>query len=274
MAEEKLVSVITVTYNAQDYLEQTIRSVLGQIYSDIEYIIIDGGSTDGTIDIIKKYESRIFRWISEKDNGIYDAMNKGIRMANGELVGMINAGDYYEPDAVGNMVAAYSDNPDYGIFHGKINLLDEKGDFIKTKNPQSDLSALFKGMCVYHPTFFVLKTIYEKNGLYDLSFRIAADYDLTLRNYLKGTRFYYVDKVIACFRAGGYSHQQSQKALAEVCDSLVKNGCDEKQVREVRVYLKKKDRKNHLLFCGHSFFKKILPKFLLDKIASAINTSK
>ena len=94
MHTSHLVSIITVTYNAEKYLEQTIRSVIAQTYPNIEYIIIDGGSTDGTIDINKKYSDRIAHWVSEPDKGIYDAMNKGIRFAHGELIGIVNASDY------------------------------------------------------------------------------------------------------------------------------------------------------------------------------------
>ena len=104
MSKKPLVSVITVTYNAKSYLEQTIQSVFAQTYPHIEYIIIDGASTDGTLDIIKRHEKKIAFWVSEKDNGIYDAMNKGIRAANGELIGIINASDYYEPDTISEVV--------------------------------------------------------------------------------------------------------------------------------------------------------------------------
>lgn len=106
-----LISIITVVYNGEKYLEQTIQSVINQTYKNIEYIVIDGGSTDGTLDIIKKYEEHISYWVSESDKGLYDAMNKGIGVAKGELIGMINSDDWYELEAVEIMAEAYKNNP-------------------------------------------------------------------------------------------------------------------------------------------------------------------
>jgi glycosyltransferase involved in cell wall biosynthesis len=247
--------------------------VFNQTYPNIEYIIVDGGSTDTTLDIVKKYESKLARWVSEKDYGIYDAMNKGIRMSNGILIGMINAGDYYEPEAVSLVIKALKENAEAGIFHGKIRMLDEKGEVIKVKTPQTDLSFLSQGMSLYHPTFFVRNDIYRKNGLYDTSFRIAADFDFALRNYQKGTVFHYVDAVISNFRIGGISHTQSRNGFREICDSLKKNGYQEETVNRVYKSLIAKDRKNNILFKGHIFLKKILPRGIVNRIANLINTA-
>lgn len=270
---DPLVSIVTVTYNASEMLEQTMLSVFNQIYPNIEYIIVDGGSTDTTLDIVKKYESKLARWVSEKDHGIYDAMNKGIRMSEGILIGLINAGDYYEPEAVSLVVRALKENEEAGIFHGKIRMLDEKGEVIKVKTPQTDLSFLSQGMSLYHPTFFVRNDVYQANGLYDTSFRIAADFDFALRNYQKGTVFHYVDAVISNFRTGGISHIQSKNGFREICDSLKKNGYPEEIVNRVYKSLLAKDRKNNILFKGHAFLKKILPRRIVDWIANIINTA-
>ena len=112
-----LVSIITVVYNGEKYLQQTIDSVVNQSYRNIEFIIIDGGSTDGTLDIIKANEESVSKWISEPDEGLYDAMNKGIRLSRGEIIGMINSDDWYELDAVKIMVEAFLNNPTKNIFH-------------------------------------------------------------------------------------------------------------------------------------------------------------
>ena len=116
--QQPLVSVITVVYNGEKYLEQTIQSVINQTYNNIEYIIIDGGSTDTTLDIIKKYKDYISYFISEPDNGLYDAMNKGIRRANGELIGMLNSDDWLNLDAISTVQNAYVKNPGTKILHG------------------------------------------------------------------------------------------------------------------------------------------------------------
>ncbi|MCB0383237.1 MAG: glycosyltransferase, partial [Psychroserpens sp.] len=117
MTKEPLISIITVVFNGEKYLQQTIDSVTNQTYKNIEYIIIDGGSTDETLNIIKANESHIDFWISERDNGLYDAMNKGISKAKGELIGMINSDDWYELNAVETVVNTYLKNPEKRIFH-------------------------------------------------------------------------------------------------------------------------------------------------------------
>jgi glycosyltransferase involved in cell wall biosynthesis len=266
LQKKPLVSIITVTYNAQNSLLQTMKSVFSQTYLNIEYLIIDGGSTDGTVDVIREHESKITSWLSEKDGGIYDAMNKGIRLAKGELIGMINAGDYYEPDAVESMVEAYIHNKGYGIFHGNINLLNEDGTFFKLKKPNTDLSLFYKGMSLFHPTFFVQKSVYEKIGLYDLQFSIAADFDFILRNYLLGTKFYYVDQVIADFKQGGVSVRNKTKTNIECRDILYKNGYSKDIVEPVFKRWQAIHRKQKILDAGYE----IVRKFFSDKIANKI----
>ena len=123
-----LISIITVSYNAVKTIEDTILSVINQTYPNIEYIIIDGGSTDGTLDIIKKYQDKITYWVSEPDKGIYDAMNKGIAKANGELIGIINADDWYELDAVQNVVLEFN-NTRPAIYHGGLNIVKASSYF-------------------------------------------------------------------------------------------------------------------------------------------------
>jgi glycosyltransferase involved in cell wall biosynthesis len=265
-----LVSIITVTYNAQHDLEQTMQSVFSQSYPNIEYILVDGGSTDGTIEIIKKQESRLALWISEKDKGIYDAMNKGIQRATGELIGMINAGDYYEPNAIRYMVDAWLQNKEPGIFHGNIHLLNEDGTLFKLKKPNPDLSRFYRGMSLYHPTLFVHRSVYAKNGLYDLDFSIAADFDFILRNYLAGTKFYYRDKVIANFKQGGYSVRNKRKANLECRDILYKNNYKKEIVEPVFKKWESIYRKQKLLDAGYALIRKLFSDKTANKIASYI----
>jgi glycosyltransferase involved in cell wall biosynthesis len=247
-----------------------MQSVFAQTYTNIEYIIIDGGSTDETLDIITKYASKLALWISEKDQGIYDAMNKGIRLAQGELIGMINSGDYYEPDAVERIVEAYLQNKEYGIFHGNINLLNEDGTFFKLKKPNPDLSQFYKGMSIYHPTLFVRRDIYEKNGLYDINFKIAADFDFILRNYLAGTQFYYLDSVIANFKQDGVSVKQKKMANVECRDILYKNGYDRDFVEPIFRKWKAKYRKQRVLDAGYFIIRKVFSDKIANKIATFV----
>jgi glycosyltransferase involved in cell wall biosynthesis len=265
------VSIITVTYNAKDSLEQTMQSVFSQTYPGIEYILIDGGSTDGTVNIIKKYESKISLWISERDQSIYDAMNKGIRLAKGELIGMINAGDYYEPDAVERMVEAALQHSDYDIFHGNINLLNEDGSFFKLKKPNPDLSQFYKGMSLFHPTLFVRRAVYKKKiGLYDIHFKIAADFDFILRNYLDGTGFYYLDSVIANFKQGGISVKNKKITNLECRDILYKNGYQKEIVEPLFKKWNFIYRKQRVLDAGYTIVRKLFSDKIANKIAAYI----
>ena len=196
------VSIITVCYNSAQTIGQTIASVLGQSYPNIEYLVIDGQSTDGTVDIIKEYEPLFegrMHWVSEKDEGIYDAMNKGIRMVSGELIGVINSDDYYEEHAVETMVNAMTEEK-YQILYGAVR---------SWKNGKEESVALLsheflRERMIGHPACFVTKSVYEDFGVYDTKYTSVADYDFMLRMYEnKKVKFYPVNHVIANFRAGG-----------------------------------------------------------------------
>ncbi len=201
-AERPLVSVITVCLNSEKHIERTIESVLGQTCADIEYIIVDGGSTDGTLDIIRKYEDRVSYWVSEPDEGIYDAMNKGISLATGDLVGIINSDDWYFPDAVREVVSASLEDPAAQVFYGAMYIVDEDGRF----------QWVWEGSCwdighkfqMSHPTCFVRRAVYD-DYRFRTKYRLLADYDLMLRLHLAGMRFNRIDRPLAWFRTGGAS---------------------------------------------------------------------
>lgn len=209
-----LITIITVSYNAVKTIEDTIVSVLGQTYNNIEYIIIDGGSTDGTLDIIKKYQDKITYWVSEPDKGIYDAMNKGIAKANGELIGIINSDDWYELDAVQNVVSQCDDTHSV-IYHGGLNMIKD-GVVFYTSSAPIKIQKLKKGMIINHPATFVPKKIYKEIGGFSTSYKIASDYDFILRAYMKGFRFKPIDTIIANFRTGGTSGVITMKSLKEL----------------------------------------------------------
>jgi len=200
-----LISVVTIVYNGETYLEQTILSVLNQTYDNIEYIIIDGGSTDATREIIKKYEDKIDYWVSEKDKGIYDAFNKGINLTTGLYVGLLNADDYYDLNTIKTVVQEYNSFPQGDIFYGDMYLFNEKYDRKKRMNALS-LAYLDRDICVNHPTCFVRKEIYY-NLQFDLHYALSADYDFIIRLYKKGYKFYPIRKILTIMRDGGVSTQ-------------------------------------------------------------------
>jgi glycosyltransferase involved in cell wall biosynthesis len=195
-----LISIITVVYNGATTLEQTMLSVINQTYKNIEYIIIDGGSTDGTVDIIKKYENKLAYWVSESDKGIYDAMNKGIDKATGELIGIINSDDWYELDAVNIIVNNYSDP--LTIIYGLIKNHYPSGEYY-VNTVSSDM--IKQGIMLPHQTCFVPRTLYENMGKYDIQFKCCADFDFMLRMKLSDIKFLLIERIIANFRLGGFS---------------------------------------------------------------------
>ncbi len=206
MAEKILVSIITVCYNSEKTIRDTIESVLGQTYTKIEYILIDGNSKDRTIEIIKSYESKFeekgiaYKWISEPDKGIYDAMNKGIDVASGELIGIINSDDWYEINAIESILKNYDEAID--VYHGYLRFIeDEREQMIR----RTDSCQLEKGIMIEHPTRFLNKRVYEKNGKYSLDYKSSSDLDYFL-NFFKELKFKKVDLIISNFRVDGISN--------------------------------------------------------------------
>lgn len=215
-SKQPLVSIITVVYNGAKTLEQTILSVINQSYKNIEYLIIDGSSTDGTIEIIKKYEDKISFWNSEPDRGLYDAMNKGILQAKGEIIGMINSDDWYEYNAVELIIDAYIKNPSKTIFHGnQFNILEDGRKKIKIFNP-SRLKFIYYGMTYYHPSMFIHKDVYLKCN-YNIQLRALADYEFVLKQYLTNEEsFLYIPSTYVNYRLDGLSASvKIQKNLEE-----------------------------------------------------------
>ena len=205
MNQEPLISVITVCYNSKNTIERTFKSILNQTYPNIEYIVVDGKSTDGTIELIKEYEKYFqkrnitFKWISEPDKGIYDAMNKGLTMATGELIGIINSDDYYENSALEIVATEYLKDSSYDVYHGLLKYYNSgKLSMIKGE----DSSVLPKHM-IEHPTCFLKKKTYEKYGYFNCKYKYVADYELLCRIKKNGGKFKLIDKVIANFFDGG-----------------------------------------------------------------------
>ena len=210
---QPLISIVTVVFNGAKTLEQTIQSVISQPYQNKEYIIIDGGSNDGTLELIRKYEASLAYWISEPDHGIFDAMNKGIAKARGEIIGIINADDWYEAGIFNTIANQYLKVGPEFVIHGLLrNFLDEKiysvaGNTIRgvRYNP------------VHHPTCFIPARIYQNFGNYNINYRYSADYDLILRYIDRGVKFIFIEKIIANFRLGGLSSiSKAEKEMYKV----------------------------------------------------------
>jgi len=199
------VSIITVCYNSAKTIEQTILSVINQSYTNIEYIIIDGGSTDETISIIRKYEKKISYWVSEADQGIYDAMNKGIHIATGEIIGIINSDDWYS-DNIFDLVVKKFYNNNIDVLYGNIFAVFREYNFYKKCESSSSIEALNWFMALYHPSVFIRKNVYEKYGTFNCKYRITADYELLLRLYKNHCNFCYLNEEIANFGMGGISN--------------------------------------------------------------------
>ncbi len=224
-----LVSIITVCLNSERHIAQAIESVLNQTYHNIEYIIIDGGSTDRTIEIVKNYQHRFkgrMKWLSEKDKGLYDAMNKGIGRAQGEIVGMINSDDWYEEDAVEQIVRQYQNDSGIDVFYGDLYWVDGEGKRTLSKPfKHIEQYTFYYWMPFTHPTMFVKKSTYERMGLYDLNYSIASDYEFIMRCLHQHCIFHYIDAPIANFRDGGIS-SNPLKGFKQSTKIKVKYGCN------------------------------------------------
>lgn len=181
------VSIITATYNSSTYISDCVKSVNDQTYKNIEHIIIDGASKDNTLEIINSIPNRIIKIVSDKDKGIYDAMNKGIYAATGDIVGILNSDDFFtDKDAITKIVKEFVDNPNLeGVYTNLYYVKQDNPEIIVrhwVSEPFKERS-FFKGWHPPHPTLYMRRTVYEKYGLFDLNFSLAADFELMLRYF-------------------------------------------------------------------------------------------
>ncbi len=204
------ISIITVCYNSAHTLPDTIRSVAEQDYPEIEHIIVDGGSTDGTVDILEKAPS-VACFVSESDKGIYDAMNKGIAMATGDVVGILNADDFYLNNSVISQIAQIFNNEDVDACYANLVYVKETdtNKIIRYWRSQPFKPGLFlKGWMPAHPTFFVRKSVYQQHGLFNLNYRIAADVEMLFRLLeVKRINTVYLPETIIKMRLGGTTNK-------------------------------------------------------------------
>jgi glycosyltransferase involved in cell wall biosynthesis len=203
------ISLITVAYNAESTISRCIESVIGQNFKNIEYIIIDGGSTDKTIDVINQYKNHISILISEPDNGIYDAMNKGIKLATGNIVGVLNADDFFADDEVLSAVSLAFGQQDVNIVYADLDYVDNHDKVIRKWRSGGYKHGQFnRGWMPPHPTFYCKRILFEQFGMYSLDYGTAADYELMLRYmHLKRIKAFYLKKVIIKMKIGGISNK-------------------------------------------------------------------
>jgi len=210
LKEALKISIVTISYNAERHIEKTIQSVIDQNYPNLEYIVIDGGSSDKTVDIIEKYSEHIAYWVSEKDNGISDAFNKGIQKATGDLIGLLNADDFYLLNTLNQLAMEYDQS---SVVYGKMRTIVNgvnKGDYLP------DHLKLEEDMSLCHPSTFIRKDLYDQFGAYDEDFSLAMDYELLLRMYKCGASFQYIDKTFTAMNMEGVSNLRWKDAFREV----------------------------------------------------------
>lgn len=214
------ISIITITFNSEKTLERTIKSVISQKYSNLEYIIVDGGSTDGTLEIIRGYDKDIFKWVSEPDAGICNAFNKGIKMATGRVIGIINSDDGLMPGALEAIAKAYEEDVD--VYRGKVLLWKEDTDTKVVEIPSMHFD--FSGMNnISHQGTFITNDAYMKYGAYDEACKYVMDYDLLLRYERAGAKFKYVDKPLAFYSLGGITFSKYTKARRIETERVMRN---------------------------------------------------
>ena len=245
------ISIITITYNSAKTVQRALASVQEQTYPDIEHIIVDGASTDGTREIIEAYAAKHknVRWVSEKDNGIYDALNKGIGMATGDVIGFLHSDDkLYSPDSIGQIAAAFLTS-ETDVVYGDLQYCNGQRVVRRWKSNDFHPRALKYGWMPPHPTVYVRSKVYQEVGLYDDWFRISADYDMILRIFTAGYETRYIPEVLVSMEIGGASNKNAKARLSKTQEDflvLKKNhvgaglltvAC--KQLRKIRQFLRK-----------------------------------
>ena len=238
------ISIITITYNSEKTLENTIKSVLAQNYDSLEYIIVDGGSTDKTLEIIKQYDDFVTRWISEADNGISDAFNKGIRMATGEIIGIINSDDGLCDGALNALAKEYDPNVD--VYRGNVLLWNTETNKKVLEVPSMHIPYSGLKVNISHQGTFVRKDAYEKYGVFNTSYKYSMDLDLLMRFERMGARFKYINYTMAFFTMGGLTFSEYTKERRIQTEKILRShGATEidiwkfRVIKYSKVYIKK-----------------------------------
>jgi glycosyltransferase involved in cell wall biosynthesis len=228
ISQPPLVSIVTIVRNGEDSIETTIKSIVNQSYPNIEYIIIDGKSTDRTVEIIEKYADKIAYWISEPDRGISDAWNKGISACHGDLISILNAGDIIPPDYVDSIIRDVSiDKPI--LAYGDVQKIDDAGKVIKTVKGHFNPHNISDRIGFLHPGCFGTRKAYDLVGLFDLKYRLAMDCDWIFRAYRSGVSFQKVDATCMMLE-GGLSSNSNIAAFGEYLQAMRNNDFSSRDV--------------------------------------------
>lgn len=211
------ITIITATYNSGKTVEDTLKSVAGQKYPNIEHIVVDGKSRDDTLDIVNKHGAKIARVLSEKDRGIFDAFNKGIRLATGEIIGILNSDDFYVDNTVLEQVVKAFEDPGVDAVYGDLVFVDAEDTRKVTRYWKSHAfsrAQLKRGWMPPHPTFFVRRQLYDQHGVFNLDMKIASDYELLIRLLYKfNVHCAYLPRILVKMRGGGQSNGSLSKLL-------------------------------------------------------------
>jgi glycosyltransferase involved in cell wall biosynthesis len=222
MQEKPKITIITVVYNARTLIEGTIKSILQQTYPGIEYIIIDGASTDGTLEVIEKYRSVVAVIQSEKDQGIYDAMNKGLKKATGDYVLFINAGDSLADQDI--LSTIFNTQPEADVYYGNTEIIDVHGNSLGERRLKPPVRLTWRslrfGMCVSHQSFIARRSLCD---LYNLNYKISSDIDWVIRILRRSAMIIHVNQTISKFLEGGSSSENRNAALRERFQIMVKH---------------------------------------------------
>ena len=214
------VSIITVTFNGAKTIAKCIDSVRSQNYSDIEHIIVDGGSTDGTVSILKNSK---LRFISERDCGIYDAMNKGIELATGDIIGILNSDDYLFSNEVISKIVELIKISGVDLVHGKVNIINSDGSCLTTQGADQQLKQLIYHMKIAHPSVYLRREVYSLYGKFSVGYRIAADYDFLLR-IIGRVKVAFLNEPLVSMLDGGVSSRQVRRSLREAMAVRIVHG--------------------------------------------------
>ena len=223
------ISLITVAFNAENTIERCIQSVIRQTFKNVEYIIIDGFSTDRTIQIIDQYKEYINIFLSEPDEGIYDAMNKGIKLATGDIIGMLNADDFFKDNSILNTIAKTFKQQNTPIIYGDLDFVNSRGKIVRKWRSAQYTQGIFNwGWMPPHPTFYCKRELFYTLGFYSLEYGTAADYELMLRfMHLNNINAFYIKKVLIGMEIGGISNKSFTnrvKGLLFDLKAMRKNG--------------------------------------------------